>query len=111
VQASIIPITDDQVPYARELQTRLRDAGMRVEVNDQKERMQAKIRDAQLQKIPYMLVVGKREVENGQVAVRLRSGEDLKSMEVESFCNVARDVIERKTVALWDAGETPVSQS
>ena len=91
VQASIIPITDEQVPYAREFETRLREVGMRVDVNDQKERMQAKIRDAQLQKIPYMLVVGKREVENGQVAVRLRTGEDLKAMEVDAFCNVALD--------------------
>src|SRR5262249_10160663 len=72
VQVAIIPITDDQVPFAREIQAKLEAEGFRVEVNEQKERMQAKIRDAQLQKIPYMLVVGKREAEQGAVAVRLR---------------------------------------
>jgi threonyl-tRNA synthetase len=100
VQASIIPITDDQVPYARELQARLEAAGMRVEVNDQKERMQAKIRDAQLQKIPYMLVVGKREVEADQVSVRLRTGEDLKGMEVDVFMQMALDLISEKSLGL-----------
>jgi threonyl-tRNA synthetase len=102
VQASIIPITDEQVPYARELEAKMRDAGMRVEVNDHKERMQAKIRDAQLQKIPYMLVVGKREFENGQVAVRLRSGEDLKAMDVDAFCAVALELIASKSLDLWN---------
>ena len=61
VQAALIPITDEQVDYARDVAGRLTDAGLRVEVDDRRDRMQAKIRNAQLQKIPYMLVIGKRE--------------------------------------------------
>ena len=60
----------------------MRAAGLRVEVDERNERMQAKIRDAQLQKVPYMLVVGDREAEAKAAAVRLRSGEDLKAVPV-----------------------------
>jgi len=77
VQAQVIPIADRHADYAREVAAELRAAGVRVEVDDSADRMQAKIRAAQLQKVPYMLVVGDREVENRQVAVRLRTGEDL----------------------------------
>ncbi|NLF11820.1 MAG: threonine--tRNA ligase, partial [Anaerolineaceae bacterium] len=77
VQAQVIPIADRHADYAREVAAELRAAGVRVEVDDSADRMQAKIRAAQLQKVPYMLVVGDREVENRQVAVRLRSGENL----------------------------------
>jgi threonyl-tRNA synthetase len=107
VQAAIIPITDDQVPYARDLEQRLVAAGMRVQVFDQKERMQAKIRDAQMQKIPYMLVVGKREVENNQVAVRLRSEENLGAMDVDSFLDMAQSLIAEKSLDL--KREAPVT--
>ncbi len=58
--------------------------------------MQAKIRDAQLQKIPYMLVIGDKEAEAGAVAIRLRSGEDLKAKPLAEFIALARDVIDRK---------------
>jgi len=85
VQAVLIPIADRHVEYAEKVFNQLRDAGIRVEVDRRSERMNAKIRDAQLQKIPYMLVVGDREAEAGQVAVRLRSGEDLGALSVESF--------------------------
>jgi len=100
VQAVIIPITDNQVEFAREVASRLSEAGMRVEVDDRKERMQAKIRDAQLQKVPYMLVVGKREVEAGAVAVRLRTGEDLGAMPVAEFLAMAKQLIESKALTL-----------
>ncbi|MBV9282666.1 MAG: threonine--tRNA ligase, partial [Chloroflexi bacterium] len=77
VQATIIPVADRHLDYAGRVADLLRQAGMRVEVDDRSERMNAKIRDAQLQKVPYMLVVGDREREADAVAVRLRSGEDL----------------------------------
>ena len=60
-------------------------AGLRVDIDTASERMQKKIRDAQLQKIPYMLVVGEREAQEGKVAVRLRSGKDLGAMPLETF--------------------------
>ncbi len=82
VQAVVIPIADRHLEYARKVARTLQEAGFRVEVDDRGERMQAKIRDAQLQKVPYMLVVGDREAEAGTAAVRLRSGEDLKALPV-----------------------------
>jgi threonyl-tRNA synthetase len=85
VQVAVIPIADRHQDYAQSVAARLRAEGLRVEVDLRGERMNAKIRDAQLQKIPYMLVVGDKEAEARAVAVRLRSGEDLKAMPVEDF--------------------------
>jgi len=96
VQATLIPIADRHQDYAAEVAKRLRAAGLRVEVDDRGERMNAKIRDAQLQKIPYMLVVGDREQQADQVAVRLRSEEDLGAMSVGAFLDRAQhDIMAR----------------
>ena len=89
IQATMIPITDDQVDFARDVARRLTDAGMRVHVDERRDRMQAKIREAQLQKVPYMLVVGKREAADNAVAVRLRDGRDLGAMPIENFLDMA----------------------
>ncbi|TEU00891.1 MAG: threonine--tRNA ligase [Anaerolineales bacterium] len=97
VQAVLIPIADRHVEYAERVAGQLREAGVRVDVDRRSERMNAKIRDAQLQKIPYMLVVGDREAEAEQVAVRLRSGEDLGAVSVESFIErLKAEVLEHK---------------
>ncbi len=85
VQAVVIPIADRHIEYASTVADRLRRAGLRVEVDTRAERMQAKIRDAQLQKVPYMLVLGDREKEGETAAVRLRSGEDLGAMKLEEL--------------------------
>ncbi len=94
VQAVLIPITDRHVPYCQQVAARLRAEGLRVEVDDRGDRMNAKIRDAQKQKVPYMLVVGDKEVEAGQVALRLRSGENLGPMSIEAFLEKAKADIE-----------------
>jgi threonyl-tRNA synthetase len=94
VQAVLIPIADRHLDYAREVAGRLAQAGVRVEVDDRSERMNAKIRDAQKQKIPYMLVVGDKEVENRAVAVRMRSGENPGPMPVEAFLERLQQDIE-----------------
>lgn len=97
VQAVLIPIADRHLEYADEVAGRLRGAGLRVEVDDRGERMNAKIRDAQLAKVPYMLVIGDREVEAGAVAVRLRTEENLGALPVEQFLERAlEDVQGRK---------------
>jgi len=85
VQAVIIPIADRHLPYARQVGEKLKEAGVRVEVDERSERMNAKIRDAQKQKIPYMLVVGDNEVEAGMVALRLRSGENPGPISIDHF--------------------------
>jgi len=82
VQARVIPIADRHVDYAQHVRRELEAAGMRVEVDDGGDRMGAKIRKAQLEKVPYMLVVGDREAEAEQVAVRDRTGDDLGAMPV-----------------------------
>ena len=92
VQAVVIPIADRHVDYAREVEARLRGAGLRVEVDARTERMNLKIREAQLRKVPYMLVVGDREQEAGAAAVRARSGEDRGAEPVEE---IAREIGER----------------
>jgi len=85
LQAMVIPIADRHVEYARQVAGKLKDAGLRVEVDERNERMNAKIRDAQMQKIPYMLVVGDKEAESGGVALRLRSGENPGPMPLAGF--------------------------
>jgi threonyl-tRNA synthetase len=100
VQAMIIPITDKETEFAASVSARLKDHGIRVEVDTSRDRMQAKIRNAQLQKVPYMLVVGGREAEADSVAVRLRSGEDLGAMPVDSFVDLIRPVIESRSLDL-----------
>ena len=96
VQAIFIPIADRHIDYCKQHAATMRDAGLRVKVDDSGERMSAKIRMAQLQKIPYMLVVGDREMQSGSVAVRLRSGEDLGSKPVAEFTAMAVEVARRR---------------
>lgn len=100
VQAVLIPITDRHVDYCRDVAAELRAAGMRVEVDDSSNRMNAKIREAQLQKIPYMLVVGDREIENKAVAVRTREEEDRGAMNVEQFRKEAVAQIRSRSLEL-----------
>jgi threonyl-tRNA synthetase len=93
VQAVLIPIADRHNAYAREVAAQLKAAHLRVEVDDSGDRMQAKIRAAQLQKVPYMLVIGDREAENGAVSVRLRSGQDLGAQPLSDFIAMAQAAI------------------
>jgi threonyl-tRNA synthetase len=85
VQAIVLPITERQNDYARGVYQKLLDAGFRVELDDRNEKLQAKIRDAQLQKIPYMLVIGGKEAEAGTASVRHRSKGDLGPRPLEQF--------------------------
>jgi len=95
-QAVLIPIADRHIQYAGEVAEKLKDSGLRVEVDTRSERMNAKIRDAQNQKIPYMLIVGDREVEGEAVSVRLRTEENLGGMPVGSFVDRANDDIRKR---------------
>jgi len=90
-QVRVLSIADRHAPYAREVARRLRAQGLRVQVDDTNERIAYKIRQAQVMKVPYMLVVGDREVETGQVAVRHRETGDLGAMDVEAFARRALD--------------------
>jgi len=93
VQVTLIPIADRHVEYAHSVADRLKATGLRVEIDDSAERMQAKIRDAQMQKIPYMLVIGDREMESGQVNLRQRDGDVPGAMSVGEFLSLAQKAV------------------
>lgn len=96
VQAALIPIADRHIDYAKQVAAKLRQSKLRVMVDDRSERMNAKIRDAQNQKIPYMLVIGDKEVENDQVALRLRNGENIGPIPLSAFIERANEDIQQK---------------
>jgi len=95
IQVMLIPIADRHVEYCQKLAGEFKAKGLRVEVDERGERMNAKIRDAQKQKIPYMLVVGDQEMENNQVALRLRNGENPGPMTTSDFLQRAKLEIEK----------------
>ena len=102
-QVSIIPIADRHHEWANDVSKQLAAAGMRVEVDRSSNRMNAKIRAAQLQKIPYMLVIGDKEVEASAVAVRLRTGKDLGAMPLEEFSSMAARLVNERSLELeWE---------
>jgi threonyl-tRNA synthetase len=90
VQAMILPISEKQHAYAEALRARLLDAGFRVEANLRNEKIGLKIREAEKSKIPYMLVVGDREVQSGTISVRGRNKADLGSMAVPNLLDMLR---------------------
>ena len=98
VQAVIIPISEKHHDYADELKARLEAAGLRVECDKRNEKMGYKIREAQLQKTPYMLVVGDKEKEEGAVSVRSRRDGDKGAMTIDAFLNAALEEIETKAL-------------
>jgi len=102
VQATVLPIADRHLQYGAFVRDQLQTAGLRVELDDRQEKVNYKIREAQLQKIPYMLVVGDREVENSTVSVRERSGGDKGASSIDAFIAAAQDEVARK-------GQVPVT--
>ena len=106
IQARVVPISEKANDYAHKVKDALfaaevinGTAGLRVDIDTTSERMQKKIRDAQLQKIPYMLVVGEREAAEGKVAVRLRSGKDLGAMSIDAFiARIKREAESRQDI-------------
>ncbi len=96
IQVELIPIADRHIDYAKEVADRLRQNGIRCEVNAGSDRMNAKIRDAQKQKIPYMLVIGDKEAEEKAVSLRMRSGENPGGMSVEDFIALVKKQVAEK---------------
>jgi threonyl-tRNA synthetase len=90
VQAKIIPVADRHLDYASKLETEFKADGLRTEVDSRSERINLKIRQAQLAKVPYMLIVGDKEIENSTVSIRLRSGEQIANQTIGSFKNTIK---------------------
>ena len=97
VQVKVLPVTDRAHEYAKSLTQKLVDAGIRAEDDCRSEKLGYKIREAQMQKIPYMLVVGDRDMENGTVSVRTRKGEDLGAMTMDAFLSKCLSEIASKS--------------
>ena len=99
VQVKLLPIADRHLDYAYDIKRQLEEKGMRVELDDRNEKIGYKIREARLSKIPYMLIIGDNEVENGAVSVRRRGEDgDLGSMSANDFISLAVEEIENKTI-------------
>ncbi len=99
VQVKLLPIADRHVDYAYQVKAALEQKGMRVELDDRNEKIGYKIREARLQKVPYMLIIGDNEVENGEVSVRRRGEDgDLGAMKAEDFIKLAVEEIESKLI-------------
>ena len=103
VQIVIMPITDKQESHAKKIVEELRENGIRVELDNRPERLQAKIRDATLQKVPYIGIIGDRElesgklkVENGKISIRTREGKDLGQIKLSQFLNKLKEEIDKK---------------
>src|SRR5439155_5584052 len=92
----VLPIADRHLEYAWSVQARLQKEGLRVDVDDRQEKIGYKIREAQLQKVPYMLVVGDREAAEGTVSVRTRAGGDQGASPVDGFIASASEEIVHK---------------
>lgn len=98
VQVKVLPITDKHLEYANRVAEEIKKANIRVEVDDRNERLQAKIRDAQLEKVSYMFIVGDKEMEAKAVAVRKRNGDDLGKKNLEDFTKALKKEIDEKTI-------------
>ena len=97
-QVRFLPVTDRAGDYCADLARKLSDQGFRVEVDYRNEKIGKKIREATMEKVPYMVVVGDRDMENGTVSVRHRSGEDLGAMSLEEFAAMLKDEVDNKTI-------------
>ena len=98
VQVKLLPIADRHLDYIYEVKNALEAKGMRVEVDDRSEKIGYKIREAQLEKVPYMIIVGDKDIENNSISVRHRKDGDLGSMSVDAFIEKAVEEIESKTI-------------
>ena len=95
VQVKVMPITDNQHDYAKEVANKLRANRIRVELDDRNEKIGYKIREAQLEKVPYMLVIGDKEVQEGTVGVRSRKDGDVGAIAVDEFIKNIKEEIEQ----------------
>ena len=98
VQASVLPLSEKTIEYAKKVTEHLKNAGFRVHLDDRNEKLQAKIRDAQMQKIPYMLVIGGKEAEAGTVSVRHRTKGDLGPRPLDQFTTDLRQEIDSRQI-------------
>ncbi len=100
MQVRVLPLSEKFLDYGNEVTRKLQTAGVRVEMDDSNEKLGAKIRNAQLEKVPYMLVLGEKESQTGTVTVRKRTGGDQASIPVEEFLALVDGQIKTRALAL-----------
>ncbi len=100
IQVKLLPITERNLEYSQSILERLRAEDIRVEIDERSEKLGAKIRNAQLEKIPYMLIIGDKEQEANKVAVRLRNGKDLGQIELDNLVEIVKDKVKNKSLDL-----------
>ena len=98
VQAKVIPVSNNQMAYAKEIADKLSAADIRVELDENNDTLGYKIRKAQMEKVPYMIIIGDKEVGAGNISVRTRKGADEGSVDLESFINRVHDEVKNRTV-------------
>ena len=103
IQALVLPIADRHLEYAETVAAALKSAGLRTEIDSRREKVNYKIREAQLQKVPYMLIVGDREAQAGTVSVRLRTGENQGPQPLDSFVTLVKAVTDSRSQELTPA--------
>lgn len=96
IQVIIMPITDKQEDHARKIVEDLRKEGIRAELDNRPERLQAKIRDGSLQKVPYLGIIGDKEIENSNISIRMRNGKDLGQVKISDFLQKLKEEIDKK---------------
>ena len=96
VQAKIIPVSEKSLDYAKKVSGQLENEDIRVEIDDRNEKMQAKIRDAEMEKVPYMLIVGPKEAESGSISLRVRGEKDLGTTKIDDFLKLIKEDIAAK---------------
>jgi threonyl-tRNA synthetase len=97
LQAKILPISDKFMPYAQEVLAELRKAGVRAEIDDRNEKIGKKIRDTEMMKVPYMLVIGEKEASESQLSIRRQGKGDLGMMDKAAFISqIHQEIVERK---------------
>jgi threonyl-tRNA synthetase len=98
VQTAVLPVSGKFEEYAKKVTQQIKDAGFRVHLDDRNEKLQAKIRDAQMQKVPYMLIIGGKEAEAGTVSVRHRAKGDLGPRPLDQFIADLRQEVDSRAV-------------
>jgi threonyl-tRNA synthetase len=98
VHVILLPIADRHVEFALGIQKKFSDEGLRVEVDERQKSTNFKVRDAQMNKVPYILVIGDKEIEKNKLSVRTRNNKQINDVEIDYFCNKVKEEIDKKMI-------------
>jgi len=96
VQVKVLTITEKEIPFAKEIYDKMKSENIRVELDSENEMLGYKVRKAQLEKVPYMVIIGKKEAEKGLLTIRKRNGENLKNLSLENFISMIKEEVAKR---------------